>query len=545
VRRALVIGLMLAFAAGGVVTSLGAGGGPAGRTYDIVFDNAFGLVKGADFKVGGVAVGTIRDLDVRRSDARAVVSVEVTRSQGFGALRSDAHCTVAPQSLIGEYFVDCQPGTTGRVLRSGDTIPVADTESPIPPDLVLDVMRRPERERFSIVLSALGAGLAARGDDLNATIRRAIPAVGSTDAVLRVLDAKRRTLQDLSRDSGTVLKVLGRRRADVGRFVTTAKDTAEATADRRKALAGTFERLPGFLDELTPTMDALGTAAREQTPALADLRAASGSVSNLLDTLRPFSKALEPATTTLGDAGRSGRTAARASSRLVSLLARLGGGTREPAKNLAIILSDLDDRSRAFEPDPDSPGGKGYTGLEAPLQYVFDQSLAVNIFDQRGYALKLDLLADQCSGYTTAEQAKADEARYRRCAQGLGPDQPGITTPDPSPPMTASIREPSTRKQRSTRRGDAGAPRPAAGATPAPSSPSGPAPSGDRAPAPSATPLPGTDALPSPQPLLDKLLDPLKPLLGGGQKSASPTPTPTPAPSGQPAQDLLDFLLSP
>jgi virulence factor Mce-like protein len=549
VKRALVIGLVVAFVAGGVLTSLGAGGSAGGRRYDIVFDNAFGLVKGADFKVGGVAVGTITGLDVQRKDARALVSVSVTKDRGFGALRSDAHCTVAPQSLIGEYFVDCQPGAKGRVLRSGATIPVANTESPIPPDLVLDVMRMPVRERFSLVLGELGAGLAARGDDLNATIKRAIPAIGSTDKVLGILDANKRTLADLSRNSGTVLKVLGQRHADVGRFVVNAEDAARATADRRGELADTFRRLPGFLDQLTPTMAALGTAAREQTPALADLRAASGSVDSLLDTLRPFSKALEPATTTLGAAGTHGSTAAEASRALIGRLGKLGATIGEPAKNLAIIGSDLDDRSRAVEPDPDSSGGKGYTGLEAPLQYVFDQSLAVNIFDQRGYALKLDVLADQCAGYTTADDARRDEARYRKCSQALGPNQPGITTPDPSPPMTAVRSERSSSKERNAKKpGKAGKDqRPAAGGD-APASSGEPAPSGgDTSPSPTAGP--NAPDLPPVQQLLDQLphlLDPLKPVLGGGgstEKSATPTPTPTP--SGQSAQDLLDFLLSP
>ena len=36
------------------------------RSYRIVFDNAFGLVSGGDFRVGGVRAG--RDLGLRRED---------------------------------------------------------------------------------------------------------------------------------------------------------------------------------------------------------------------------------------------------------------------------------------------------------------------------------------------------------------------------------------------------------------------------------------------------------------------------------------------
>lgn len=516
-------------------------GGPKPKQYSIVFDNAFGLVNGASFKVGGVEVGAIKKLDVERKHARARVTVQLSKGKtdGFGGLRSDAKCSIDPQSLIGEYFVDCQPGTKGKMLKSGATIPVEQTESPIPPDLVLDVMRMPERQRFGIILNELGAGLATRGDDLNATIRRAIPALTDTNDVLRILAANRRTLQGLSRDSGTLLKVLGRRRADVGRFVTSTRDAAAASADRRVALAEGIRRFPGFLDQLTPTMRDLGTAARLQTPALADLRAAAPAVIRLLDTLRPFSKALTPATTSLGTASKSGRVAVREAKSLVSLLRLLGGRLGEPANNLAILFNDLDDRSRATQKDPDSPGGAGYTGLEAPLQYIFDQSQAINIFDQRGYSLKIDINTGECSNYTTAADAKSDPGRYKRCNENLGPNQPGITTPDPSPPLTATAASTRKRSAKSPRRNRSS--KRSATPTPAPSSQGG----GGSSPTPTAAPKP-KPASPGVQNLIDKLphlLDPVKPSpqgLGGGTGAKGSQPAPSAS-----AQDLLDFLLAP
>ncbi|MEA2125660.1 MAG: hypothetical protein QOI80_2442, partial [Solirubrobacteraceae bacterium] len=360
-RRAFLISLATVLVVTGAITVLGAGS-PKGKQYKIVFDSAFGLVKGADFKVGGVPVGSIKDLDVRRSDARALITVMVSKAgDGFGGLRESATCTINPQSLIGEYFVDCQPGKSGPLLKSGATIDVQKTTSPIPPDLVLDIARRPVAERFSIIFSELGVGFAARGRDINETIRRAIPALQSTSRVLELLARKRQTLAALSRESGQVLKVLGARHADVTDFVTAAKDAASATADRREAVAETFRRFPGFLDELTPTMSDLGVAARQMTPALADLRVAAPSVTSLLNTLRPFAQASLPAVTSLGDASRSGRTASLEARSLVARLSDLGAASPEPAKNLRIILRHLDNRKFAVEKDPDSPTGAGYT----------------------------------------------------------------------------------------------------------------------------------------------------------------------------------------
>jgi virulence factor Mce-like protein len=515
VRRLFVIVAVLTVAVAGAVVAGGAGGKDDARTYKIVFDNAFGLVKGADFKVGGVSVGQIKDLDVERSSSRALITVTAV-DKGFGGLHDDAKCTVQPQSLIGEYFVDCEPGQ-GKLLESGATVPVKNTESPIPADLVANVMRRPYRERFSIILGEFGAGLAARGDDLNETIKRGIPALTETDRVLKILGDNRKTLRALARDSGEVMKVLGARRKDVGRFVVEARDTAEATADRREALAETFRRFPGFLDELQPTMAALGVAAREQAPALADLNAAAPSLTGLLRAIPPFTKAAQPSLESLGDASGSGRRAAREAQSMVKLLRGLGEQLPEAASNGSLVLNDLDDRSRAVEKDPDSPGGQGYTGFEAFLQYSFDQTLAINIFDQRGYMLKLNALANQCDSYTDAEEAKADPERTAACSQALGPVQPGINAPDPS---SASTRSAAQRRTRSD--GD----RP--GATDS---------------KPDDTPRPQPDG-PRDVPPLPEILDrlPEAPKLPDVPQLPQPSKPAQPIPD---AQDLLDFLLAP
>jgi virulence factor Mce-like protein len=508
VRRVALICLGLVALAAATLASTGAGNESAPK-YRIVFDNASGLVVGADFRVGGVTVGRIDDFDVIRRDARAIVDVSVADTS-FGGLHEDAHCKIAQQSLIGEYFIECEPGGKGDVLEDGTTIPVAQTESPIAADLVQNVMRRPFRERFSIILTELGAGFAARGDDVNETIRRSLPALQETNRVLKILGDNRTVLRRLAADSGVIMSKLGERRKDVSRFVKEAGDTAATTAERREALAETFRRFPGFLEEFTPAITDLGTAAREQTPALADLSAAAPSVTRLLDTLGPFARASEPAVTSLADAAKIGRGAVAEAGSTVELLSSLGQKGAEPANNLALVLKDLDDRNRAVEPDPDSPEGKGYTGLEAILQYPFDQSLAINIFDTRGYTLKLNALINECTDYTDAAEAKANPERTAHCSAGLGPSAPGVNQPDPGP-ATAQRTAAQKRTDGGGSSGGGGAGAPAATATPAP----------DRAP--------GIPALPE---LLDRLPD----LLDGG------TPT---KPVDRPPVDLLDFLLGP
>ena len=98
-------------------------------------------------KVAGVRAGTIKSLDVDKKTHKAIVGFEITQ-QGFGSLRKDVTCETRPQSLIGEYYIDCKPGTSPQKLPSGATIPVEQTTSTIPLDLVNNVLRKPYRERL-------------------------------------------------------------------------------------------------------------------------------------------------------------------------------------------------------------------------------------------------------------------------------------------------------------------------------------------------------------------------------------------------------------
>src|SRR5437588_783655 len=216
--------------------ALGAsGGGSSGMKYWVELDNAFGLVKGGDAKIAGVRAGKITDLtiDPRGKSKLAQVQVNITQS-GWGSLRKDVTCDSRPQSLIGEYFIDCLPGTSPQALSKGECssrphdlcVPVNQTSSTIAPDLVNDIMREPYKERFRIILNELGAAVGGNSRNLNQALRRAVPALRETDRVLGILAAENHTLADLVTNGDKVISALAANRADVGRWVIQAGNAA-------------------------------------------------------------------------------------------------------------------------------------------------------------------------------------------------------------------------------------------------------------------------------------------------------------------------------
>src|SRR4051794_24127253 len=442
-RRVLIVLVVLLAAPVAATVAIGASGPPkkSGNQFTVELDNAFGLTNGSDVRVAGVRAGTITGMRVDPKTTHALIDFKLTE-KGFGSLRKDAFCETRPQSLIGEYFVDCRPGTSSQVLAPGGTIPIAHTASTIPADLVNDIMRQPYRDRLRIILDELGGGVGGRAGDINAAIRRAVPALRETDQVLAILGKQNQTLADLTTNADTVIGDLAGNRKDVGRFVTQAHRTAAASAERRQQIAGSLQRLPRFLSELTPTMAALGQATDANTPSLQDLNASAGQLTRLFEDVPPFSKASQTGFSTLASASRKGRPALAAAKPTIAQLGQAAAHMPEVANNLAIILAHLNDRKFAVEKDPRSPGGQGYTGFEAILQYLFDQTQAINIYDANSHILKVDLFASKCSNYQNVDSLKQmmqkDPTFYSDCAAILGPNQPGITQADPTATQRAS-----------------------------------------------------------------------------------------------------------
>ena len=431
------------------------GGGSNTREVRMVFDNAFGLVEGGDFRIGGVRAGQTSGFAVLSSKSgppKAIVRATIDRSGPAAQLRRDASCTIRPQSLVGEYYVDCQPGSSRARLTEKDVVPLRQTEGTIPQDLVNDVLRRPTRERLRLFIASLGTGLAGRPEDIQAVLRRSFPGLRETRKTLRLLGDQNQTIKQFITDADTVVTRLHERRGDVTEFIRESRGAAETGASRRTELREGVRRLPGFLAELKPTMAELSNLARQGTPLAGDLQRSAPAATTLLQRLGPFAEAARPALRGLGDAAVPTTQGLRESDGELSTLRALARQAPGTVKPLRQTLQSLDDRRRAVDddpraaltappaPDPTSNAkGRGFTGLESLVNYFFWQTMTTNGFDAIGHQLRVGATVTKCSPYRNEPPRNAaDEQLFRDCNSWLGPNQPGINAPDPSVPGSAA-----------------------------------------------------------------------------------------------------------
>jgi virulence factor Mce-like protein len=398
-KRLLAIASVLVVAAALVVFGTGASDDGGHYRVRAIFMNAFSVIPGEDVKIAGVKVGKIESLDVT-PDHKAAVVLRIDRP-GFDDFRQDAECTIRPQSLIGEKFVECtptqprpenaQPAPKLRKIDRGEgkgqyLLPVSQTSKPVDLDLVNNTLRLPYRERLTVILNELGTGLAGRGGDLRLAIRNANPALKETDKVLRILADQNRTLANLARDSDVILAPLARDRARVADFVTQANITSEATAERSDDLEQNIAKLPAFLRELTPTMQSLGAFAGQATPVFTDLGKEAPSINRFIEELGPFSAAGIPAFQSLGAAADVGGPALTKSKPIITDVGQLASNAKPLTNNLASLLTSLKDTG----------------GIERLMDYLFYQVAAINGFDSYGHYLRAGLILNACSQYAIA-----------------------------------------------------------------------------------------------------------------------------------------------
>jgi ABC-type transporter Mla subunit MlaD len=361
-----------------------------------IFDDASFAAQGENVRIAGANVGSIKALGVT-SGKRAAVTISITDAR-FAPFHQDATCAIRPQSLIGEEYVDCTPGTSGAQalprINSGAGkgtyyLPVTHTSSPIDSDIVQDISTEPVRQSLAVIIDEFGTGLAARGSDLNAVIHRANPALGQTDKVLKILAGQNRTLTRLATDSDTVLAPLARERRQLSGFVIGANTTAVASAARARDISRTFNLLPGYLTQLRPLMADLQQLANQGTPLLTSAGQSAQALGRQFGNLVPFAAAARTSLINLGNAAQQSQSSLVASLPLAKQLSALGTAAEPTAANLQKLLSSLQ-----------STGG-----IEQLMNLLFNGAVAGNGFDSIGHYVRDESLVSSCTNYVFAPVA--------------------------------------------------------------------------------------------------------------------------------------------
>jgi ABC-type transporter Mla subunit MlaD len=322
--RRLVALLALAAVAAAVVGIVSSSSSSRSSTarFDVIFDDARGLVGGQLVKIAGARAGEIDNV-VLTPDFKA--RIEATVDRRFMPFHADATCTIRPEGLIAENYVQCDPGTAGSpVLQGSDghppTVPVADTTEPVSLLDLFNTFNLPTRQRMAVIINELGIATAGRGEDLNQILLRANPTLELARQAISILVTQRAQLRTLIDASNTVAAQGAAGRTNLQRFLDQAASLSTVTAAHSGALSEAIARLPGMLSATRPALNQLKTVATDGTPLLQELTNAAPSLNRVATDLGPFAAAAKPGLARLSVALRTAIPAIRQSTPLISTI---------------------------------------------------------------------------------------------------------------------------------------------------------------------------------------------------------------------------------
>jgi hypothetical protein len=249
---------------------------------------------------------------------------------------------------------------------------VEHTSSPVDPDLLGDITRLPERQRLTIIFNELGAGLAGRGPDLNAAIRRADPALRELNRVVTILASENRTLSNLAVEGDQALAPLAKVKERISDFIFKSNVVATASAKHRGAVEQNLSLLPVLLRELGPAMERLGALSEQLGPTFASLGVAAPGLAKTFQNLGPFSVSSEKFFANLGRNAKVTGPALVAAQPLFKRFQTLGGAAKPFGENAGALTSSIRETG----------------GLERVMDSIFNTAGATNGYDALGHFLR-------------------------------------------------------------------------------------------------------------------------------------------------------------
>jgi phospholipid/cholesterol/gamma-HCH transport system substrate-binding protein len=400
VAAAIAGGVCAVAAIVAVLLATSAGGSGGGYTVRAIFDDAGNLVTSENIKIDGVKVGTVGTV-TPTPNGKAAVTLNI-ENPGFQDFRADASCTIEPQALIGEKYVNCLPTQAhaegsplppplhqipaGREGAGEYLLPVTNTSSPIGVDLLSDIGHLSENQRLTIILNELGTGFAGRGSDLNAVLHRSNPALRELEKVFGILASENKVLGNLAEEGNRALVPLVRERKQFSEFFAQSSTVAEATARHGAALATNLHEFPTFMRELRPYLKHLEAFAEQSIPTFTDLGVAAPGINRTFQNIGPFSASTTQFFKSLGASSKKIGGALVATQPLLTRVESLGSAAKPFAKSFSELFSSL----------------RATGGVERLLDFIFMGAGDVNGYDSLGHFARAVAIGNKCVAYKIA-----------------------------------------------------------------------------------------------------------------------------------------------
>jgi phospholipid/cholesterol/gamma-HCH transport system substrate-binding protein len=291
------IGRLLAVSALGLVVLvvaylLFAGGG--GATYKILFAEADQLVKGDQVQVGGVPVGSIKNITLT-SDFKALITVHVDSS--LTPLHDGTTAAVRVPSLtsIANRYIALTPGPNNEpALAAGATLPTTATHGVVDLDQLFNTFNPKTRKGLQEFLQGSAEQYEGTNPDFSLTIKYFGPSLSAASHLFSELDHEQAALTSFLVEGAKAVTTIGAHSEQLTDLIGNTDTTFQAVGAHQASLAQALHQLPLALRagnrtfaELPPTLSALTQFVNVSKPNQKELPLFLSRLTSLLHTATP------------------------------------------------------------------------------------------------------------------------------------------------------------------------------------------------------------------------------------------------------------------
>jgi phospholipid/cholesterol/gamma-HCH transport system substrate-binding protein len=251
--------------------------------------------QGQSVRVAGVEVGKIGDVEPK--NGVAVVRMDILQKYKKKLnIRSDATALLRPRTGLKDMFIELDPGSSGRVLKSGDTISVTNTSPDIDPDEILSALDSDTRSYLQLLISGLGKGFNGNGNSLNAVFKRLGPTQQDLNRLTSAIAERRTNLMRLIHNYGDLTNTLADKDGELTRLVQSSNAVFRAFAAANPQISQGVALLPSTLEQTKSTLVNVNSFSKVLGPALESLRPAFRQLNVANHQVLPFVKEAFPIT---------------------------------------------------------------------------------------------------------------------------------------------------------------------------------------------------------------------------------------------------------
>ncbi|MBC7632814.1 MCE family protein [Aeromicrobium sp.] len=273
----------------------------ADRTeYKAMFTDVTGMAKGDDVRIAGVAVGSVKKVEVVKRD-KALVTFGVDADT---PLTANTNATIKFRNLVGQRYISLTQGADGAktILRAGSTIPQSRTQEALDLNVLLNgfkpvfqALSPSDTNKFAYEIVQTLQGESGNVENL----------LARTSSLTNTLAGRDKLIGDVITNLSEVLDTVGSRDKELTDTIDTLQQFVTGLKDDRDAILNSIDGISNLTDE---TSDLLVQGRPALTEDITQLNALTKNLSTKknLSTLTTTIKILPIKLSKLGNLSSSG-----------------------------------------------------------------------------------------------------------------------------------------------------------------------------------------------------------------------------------------------